>query len=345
MSSTFQIFSPVNMMIDAASYKDAIKKAVLMNNTMNISQIILADRLNNKMVADINYYQSGAGYGNRRMSIRGYPYDNYPGQIIAVSGMGMNGPMMMPVVGNSMPIPVMGSPIPMPIPMMGNSIPIPMPVMGSPMTGPFLGGIPINRGTLNFAAGSVYRGKISLPPKTIIKKGSKFPTGCIVIKGTILGATAEIDLTGLPASSYVFFTADGVAQVVDNKGTSSSLPGTSKLVLGTGDVIKKGTNLMAGTKLVVGSNLPDGFEMIVDGNIADGTEIDMTNPSSSPNAFPVNVGVAYGINTGFGMPQSSVNGVYGMSSYGPSMNPYNFNGRMPSPSRHSSHHSSHRSKH
>ena len=55
---SYQIIAPVVMPINASSYKDAVKQYVKLQRNAAINQLIVADQLtNNKMLANIKYYQ------------------------------------------------------------------------------------------------------------------------------------------------------------------------------------------------------------------------------------------------------------------------------------------------
>lgn len=51
----FQVLSPFTMSVNADSFKDAIKQVVVNQRNLDITRLIMADRFNNRMHADIAY--------------------------------------------------------------------------------------------------------------------------------------------------------------------------------------------------------------------------------------------------------------------------------------------------
>ena len=67
----FNIISPIAMTIDAATFSDAVKKYVRINQEMNIEQIIIADSMKQQMMANIKYYKKN---NRRKFHAKLYPY-------------------------------------------------------------------------------------------------------------------------------------------------------------------------------------------------------------------------------------------------------------------------------
>lgn len=74
----FSIVYPYPYMIDADSFKEAIKQYVKMNHNININQMILTDRMNH-VNAELNYYRQN---NIDKVGINMYPispnYNIYP---------------------------------------------------------------------------------------------------------------------------------------------------------------------------------------------------------------------------------------------------------------------------
>jgi hypothetical protein len=58
----FNVLSPFALTIDADSFKDAAKKFVVMQKNLDITRLILADRFNSKMQANVVYTLDNGNY-------------------------------------------------------------------------------------------------------------------------------------------------------------------------------------------------------------------------------------------------------------------------------------------
>lgn len=58
----FNVLSPVALTIDADSFKDAAKKFVVMQKNLDITRLILADRFNSRMQANVVYTLEDGNY-------------------------------------------------------------------------------------------------------------------------------------------------------------------------------------------------------------------------------------------------------------------------------------------
>ena len=81
----FSIVYPYTSMIDADSFKEAIKQYVKINRNININQMILTDRMNH-VNAELNYYRQN---NVDKVGINMYPissnYNIYPNIMSPVS--------------------------------------------------------------------------------------------------------------------------------------------------------------------------------------------------------------------------------------------------------------------
>jgi hypothetical protein len=58
----FNVLSPIAFTIDAESFKDAAKKFVVMQKNLDITRLILADRFNSRMQANVVYTLDNGNY-------------------------------------------------------------------------------------------------------------------------------------------------------------------------------------------------------------------------------------------------------------------------------------------
>jgi hypothetical protein len=58
----FNVLSPIALTIDAESFKDAAKKFVVMQKNLDITKLILADRFNSRMQANVVYTLDNGNY-------------------------------------------------------------------------------------------------------------------------------------------------------------------------------------------------------------------------------------------------------------------------------------------
>jgi hypothetical protein len=254
---SYQIIAPVVMPINASSYKDAVKQYVKLQRDASINQLIVADQLtNNKMLANINYYQ----INNRRKfradlvpttlsELNGGIVFAGPTAIISGSDGRLSSPPMMRRSGTvfgSTPVPIVGGPG-FGGPVMGG------PVMGRPgfgapvMGGPVMGG-PVMGGPV--MGGPVMGGPVMGGPVM----------GGPVMGGPVMGGP------GFVGGPYMPVGSSGVAATI-----GTVLPTGTKIVKGSNilptTVFPQGTVLPLGTVIDVQSVLPNGIFLPVGTNI------------------------------------------------------------------------------
>ena len=106
----FNVLSPLAVGIDANTFSDAAKRFVEMQRNLDITRIILADRFNNAMRADVGYtVRDGNVVAGISLMPTIYPRTPYPA--VVTNNPGMPYPVGAGLVGAVSPVNPLGMPV------------------------------------------------------------------------------------------------------------------------------------------------------------------------------------------------------------------------------------------